>query len=49
MPTDVSKKLSKALADIRNTFISSKDYSPIDNAIDKSIAKLTISDLNSNC
>ena len=48
MPTDVSKKLSKALADIRNTFISSKDYSPIDNAIDKSIAKLTISDLNSN-
>jgi hypothetical protein len=48
MPTDVSKKLSKALADIRNTFISATDYSPIDNAIDKSIAKLTISDLNSN-
>ena len=48
MPTDVSKKLSKALADIRNTFISATDYSAIDSAIDKSIAKLTISDLNSN-
>ena len=48
MSNDMSKKLSKALADIRNTYISNADYSTIDAAINKSIDKLSISDLNTN-
>lgn len=48
MANDISKKLSRALADIRSSFISSRDYSNLDNAIDSSISKLTVSDLNND-
>lgn len=42
------KRISKALADIRTSFISSRDFSKIDSEIDRSIDKLTVSDLNVN-
>jgi hypothetical protein len=42
------KRISKALADIRLNLISSRDYSKIDSEIDRSIDKLTVSDLNVN-
>jgi hypothetical protein len=44
----IANKLSKALTDIRLSFISGQDYSRIDREIGKSLDRLSVSDINRN-
>lgn len=44
----IANKLSKALTDIRLSFISGADYSRIDREIEKSLDRLSVSDINRN-